>query len=177
MNLTVKLLSAILLGLGALHQEAHAQEAVWQACREMIGTWTSCDKPEKGTGSFSISSDLGGKVLVRRNHAELPAGGGRPAGIHDDLMVIYQEPGTRAVKAEYFDNEGHVIHYSASLSQDQKSLSFLSGAKPSAPGFRLSYVKTEGGMIVRFEIAAPGKPDAFRVYLEGKVCRQGKDER
>jgi hypothetical protein len=174
MNFTLKLLSALLLGLGAVHQEAGAQDAVWQACREMIGTWTSCDKPEKGTGTFSIAPELDGKVLVRRNHAELPAAGARPAGIHDDLMIMYQEPGTRAVKAEYFDNEGHVIRYSVSLSADRQSLAFLSEAKASAPRFRLTYTKTEGGTSVRFEVAPPGKPDAFKLYLQGKVCRERK---
>jgi hypothetical protein len=138
----------------------------------MTGAWASIDGPEKGSGSFSLTPDLDGKVLVRRNHADLPASNGRPAAKHDDLMVIYRDAG-KAVKAIYFDNEGHVIEYMVTTTPDKKSLTFLSDVGISSPRFRLMYTKGEGDtMSISFAIAQPGKPNAFKTYVQGKVGRQ-----
>ncbi|HZU36083.1 MAG TPA: hypothetical protein VFA18_09250, partial [Gemmataceae bacterium] len=61
----------------------------WDSCRALIGNWVSISEGNnKGTGRFSLKLDLNGQVLVRKNHAELPAGQGRPAAVHDDLMII-----------------------------------------------------------------------------------------
>jgi hypothetical protein len=52
-------------------------------------------------------------------------------------------------------------------------LTFTSAAAPSAPRFRLTYQKeSEDRVGVKFEIAPPGKPEEFRVYLEGKARKK-----
>src|SRR5262249_17216747 len=85
----------------------------WHA---LLGEW----KGEKASGGVSgacgFHLDLAEHVIVRTNHAVLTAEGARPAGTHDDLMIIY--PGATADKgrAMYFDNEGHVIEYNAEWS-------------------------------------------------------------
>ena len=109
-------------------------------------------------GSFSLRPELDGKILVRRNHSQ-PTGGNP----HEDLMVIH--PGA----ADYWDNEGHVIHYA--VTADGRSAVFLSREDGAGPRFRLTYVSTGAHTVsIKFEIAPPGKP--FQSYLEGKVHRK-----
>ena len=64
----------------------------WDACRFLLGEWAGegGGQPGRGTGGFTFALDLQDKVMVRRNRAELPAAAGRPAAVHDDLMVVYQ---------------------------------------------------------------------------------------
>jgi len=110
---------------------------------------------------------------VRRNHAELPAANGRPAAVHEDLMVIYKSQDGKSAKAIYFDSEDHVINYTATFSPDKQTLTFISAAAPGAPRFRLTYQKeAEGRIAIKFEIAPPGKPEEFKAYLEGKARKK-----
>jgi hypothetical protein len=154
-------------------------EDSWEPYRFLVGEWVGEGRgqPGKGTGEFSFGFDLQGKVLVRKNHSEYPAAPNRPAFAHDDLMVTYRAEGSGPTKAIYFDSEGHVIHYTATIAADQRAVTYLSEAAPSAPRFRLSYTKGEGGTVrIKFEIAPPGKPDAFQIYLEGTARRKGRTE-
>src|SRR5579871_4037845 len=93
---------------------ASAEDDPWSDFRFLMGEWTAAGSPAQGTGGFTFATELEGKILVRRNRAELPAAAGRPAGKHEDLMVLYRESGGKQVKAMYFDNEGHVIPYTVS---------------------------------------------------------------
>jgi hypothetical protein len=147
----------------------------WAPYRFLLGDWVGEGegKPGQGKGEFSFTAELDGKILVRRNRAEYPAGGGRPPIKHEDLLIVYQEDVGKVQKAIYFDNEGHVIHYSPSTSDDGKALVFVSDAKTSAPRYRLTYLKEEAGKVtVKFEIAPPGKPEAFKTYLQGTVRKK-----
>jgi hypothetical protein len=88
-------------------------------------------------------------------------------------MVIY--PGARGepTKAIYFDNEGHVINYTAAFSKEERTLTFISDAAAPGPRFRLSYTpKGPDSVRIKFEIAPPGQPDAFKTYLEGGASRR-----
>jgi hypothetical protein len=149
----------------------------WDSWRFLLGEWIGegGGKPGQGYGNFSFDFDLQEQILVRRNHMGYPATNDQPAIVHDDLLIIY--PGTGATtQAIYFDNEGHVIHYKAELSQDQKALMFLSDPTESMPQFRLTYLKTgEDILTVRFEIAPPGRPGAFIVYAEGIGRRKSRE--
>src|SRR5262249_44579660 len=98
------LILAAVAGLVCLHAESFESLAFLQ------GQWSA-----EG-GSFILRPELDGKVLVRHNKS----------GRHEDLMVIY---GSRA---DYWDNEGHVIHYA--VTADGKSAVFLSD--PDAGGRR-----------------------------------------
>lgn len=144
----------------------------WAGWRFLAGDWTGEDAKGVGTGSFSFRFELDDKVLVRRNHADIPAANGRPAAKHDDLMVIY--PGAGKKEAVYWDNEGHVLRYTADLSADGKVLTFVTAPVASAPRFRLTYTKTSDTTVdIRFEIAPPQSPEGFTPYLSGRARRTG----
>lgn len=121
-------------------------------------------------GWFSLTPDLSGRVLVRKNHAEYPAANGRPAFSHDDLMIIYRE--NDDIKAFYSDNEGHVIRYKVTVSPDKKRIVFLSEGS-SGPHYRLSYEDLQAGAVkVMFEVAPRDKPGEFTRYVEATVHRK-----
>ena len=66
-------------------------------------------------------------------------------------MVIH--PGDDgAMKAVYFDSEGHVIRYAIEV-KDKGTLVLVSDPSPSAPRFRLSYIKVQGDEVsIKFEM-------------------------
>jgi hypothetical protein len=127
--------------------------------------------PGQGIGGSKFYLDLQDRICIRTNYAKFEATKERPAFSHDDLMVIYQEAGT--VRAEYFDNEGHVIHYTAAFSENSNALIFTSESKPTEPRFRLTYQKEpDEALKLKFEIAPPGKPEAFSTYIESKLKKK-----
>lgn len=174
----MRIVATICIAIGSLILTAPPNEAAdWNAWQFLVGDWTAegGGQPGQGTGTFSFNFDLQGKILVRKNRAQYPATKDRPAYIHEDLMVIYREAEGKIARAIYFDNEGHVIQYTAEFSQDQKSVTFLSDRAPPAPRFRLSYAKSgNGALTIKFEIAPPDKPEAFATYLEGSARRKAR---
>lgn len=157
------------------NQSASAQRAKldgkWAA---LVGEWTGegTGQPGNGMGTSSFQFDLQKQILVRRSHSEYPGSGGRPATIHDDLMVIYPGTGEES-RAMYFDNEGHVIEYTATWSVGGDALTFLSKPMSGAPQFRLTYKKVDAQTLsVSFEIAAPGQVAAFKPYVSGELKRK-----
>ncbi len=139
----------------------------------LVGEWKGEGKgsPGEGNGVASFRFDLEGHVLVRRNVADYPAAGPKPAVHHEDLMVVSPGASPSAARAVYFDNEAHVIEYAASWSADKKTLTFLSGASPSGPRFRLVYrVLAPDRISVDFDIAPPGSTE-FRTYVSGVTVR------
>jgi hypothetical protein len=164
----------VLAAILASPAAADSEKNPWNAFRFLIGDWVGegTGQPGEGEGYFSLKPDLQGKVLIRRNHAGYPARGGRPAVVHDDLMVIYPTEDGK-IRADYFDNEGHIIHYVVTASADKQALTFLGDAEHGRPRFRLSYTQEKAGSVnIKFEIAPPGKPGEFKTYLEGKVRRK-----
>jgi hypothetical protein len=150
------------------------QASSWHAWQFLLGEWVGegGGSPGEGAGTFSFSTDLQGRVLVRRGHTDFPPTQNRPAFSHDDLMVLYRDE-ANPVRAMYFDNEGHVIRYATAFSGDSNSVIFLSDTIPGAPRFRLTYAKRGEGLVeVRFDIAPPGTPDAFRQYLKATARRK-----
>jgi len=149
---------------------------LWGPFKFLEGTWTAegHGEPGEGKGVFSFGLELQGKILVRRNRLVFPATAKRPAFAHEDLLVVYREGDATPNRAVYFDSEGFVIHYAASFSEKGKVLTFLSDASPQAPRQRLTYVQNEDGTLkVKFEIAPPGKPEAFVTHVEGVAHREG----
>ncbi len=138
----------------------------------LVGTWSGAGSGKPGeaiTGSTTFSFELGGKVIVRKNRAEYaPASSGAPKTIHEDLMVIYLQPGDDKVHAIYFDNEGHVINYTASFPARQPAAVFESMAAENSPRFRLVYEQgSDGVLTTEFWIAPPG--GEFKSYVKGTV--------
>ena len=148
---------------------------LWQDWNFLLGEWDlgqGGGVPGKASsGYFSLTPDLGGQILVRKNHSEYSATSGKPVIVHDDLMIVYRE--AVAIKALYSDNEGHVIHYNVSLSPDKKRITFLSERTTGQPQYRLTYENLgQDAVDVVFEIAPPDKPDQFSKYVEGVVRRK-----
>ena len=144
----------------------------WRDFSFLLGEWIGEGKgsPGEGAGTFSFEIGLDGRVLVRKSHSTYPATKDRPAFAHDDLMLIYREGG--GMRAIYADNEDHVIHYVVSVVTDPPGLVFLSDPAPNAPRFRFRYTRVGKDKVNgRFEIAPPGKPDAFSLYIEGDARR------
>jgi len=167
--------ACLVLFIGVGKAQPAPEKSAWGGFRFLLGEWVGLGqgKPGEGTGYFSFAFDLQERILVRRNHTEYPAAQGRPGFSHDDLMVIYRDDATKSVRAVYFDNEDHVIHYTAGFSADNKTLILLSDLLPSQPRFRLTYSQVkEGDLVIKFEIAPPGKPDVFATYLEGRARKK-----
>lgn len=134
----------------------------------LIGSWKGegSGKPGEGEGYFSFQFDLGNKILIRKNHTEFPASQNRPATIHDDLLIVYPSDREGNQKAIYFDNEGHVINYSISFS-NENDIVFTSEKTPNMPVFRLTYSKLDSKSVnVIFEMSNDGVK--FMKYVEGK---------
>ncbi|NWJ42532.1 MAG: hypothetical protein HXX12_16340 [Geothrix sp.] len=153
---------AIIASLGAQTPAPAADP--FAPVRFLVGEWIGegGGKPGASSGGASYRFELDGKVLVRRNVADVAAANGRPASRHEDLMTVFEEGGQ--LKAFYLDNEGHVIHYL--VTPRPEGVAFTSEPTP-GPRFRLTYLKTSDSLVtLRFEIAPPGKPEAFATYIE-----------
>jgi len=156
-------------------QQAFTQQTPdkWAKWNYLIGEWVGegNGQPGKGSGSFSLSFDLDGKILVRKNHAEYPETKEKEAFVHTDLMFIYPDNSDNISKAIYFDNEGHIINYLITYAEN--SITLTSEAIPNGPRFRFTYIMIDNDTInVKFEIAQPNNTEAFKTYIEGKCFRK-----
>jgi hypothetical protein len=137
----------------------------------LLGRWTSDADPKMPgvTGGFSFERDVGGRVLVRRNHADYPAQKDRPAFHHEDLTVVFAESGK--VRADYFDNEGHVIHYTVETGPSR--IVCVGDVVAGAARYRFTYQWSRPGQVeILFEIAPPNAPDAFKPYIRASAHRE-----
>jgi hypothetical protein len=149
------------------------QQDPWSPLSFLVGEWEGegSGKPGQGSGGFTFTADLQGKVLVRKNYAEYPATKERPAFRHDDLMIVYRDDTGKQFHAIYFDSENHTISYGIKAI-DSNTVEFLSEVDPATPRYRLTYHKTSSDTLsIKVEIAPPGKPDSFATYIEA-VCRR-----
>lgn len=138
----------------------------------LLGQWVGEGRgePGEGSGGFSFEASLDGNLVTRRSHADYPAANGRPPVHHEDLMVLFPEGGQ--VRADYFDNEGHVIHYTAAFAPESATLTFISPIAEGQPRYRLTYRPLAINRVeVLFDVAPPGKPAAFVTYTKG-ICRK-----
>ncbi|MFT3827876.1 MAG: hypothetical protein QM731_28420 [Chitinophagaceae bacterium] len=141
----------------------------------LIGEWEGegGGQPGLGKGSFSFKPELDGRIIVRKNRAEFAATAQRPAFVHDDMLIIYADQPGNPTKAILMDNEDHTIHYDVTFSEDKRSVIFTSSITEGMPVFRLTYVQVDANTVnIKFEMAQPGKPDTFNLYLEGKAHRK-----
>jgi hypothetical protein len=132
----------------------------------LVGAWEGIGsgKPGEATGQATFALGLQGRIMTRTSYADTPATSTTPASRHDDLIVIYAADGG-SLRADYWDNEGHVIHYGVSV-PSAGSATFVSDVVNGAPRYRLTYQMGGDGVLRgTFAIAPPGKPDAFAQYL------------
>ena len=159
-----------LLLLTALPRQAPADvvSSRWTDLAFLVGDWDTEPTKSVKSGTFSLSEDLGGTILVRRNHAEYTPKPGEEQGlVHDDYMVVYNEDGKH--RAMFLDPEGHVIHYSVTTAEH--SAIFESDPVPNAPRYKLTYDEEKPGQVsVKFYIQPPG--GSYEMYVSGKVKRR-----
>jgi len=172
MKRLAKLTGLLLLALPYHANAADAPIEAWKPVEFLVGDWvgSGSGKPGEGAGEFSMKFDLDHKILVRRNRNQLvPKPGEKNGAIHEDLMIIYPQPGKRQLRAEFFDNEGHVIHYAVSAT-DHKAI-FQSDDSSAVPKFRLTYeLRSDNVLAIEFAIAPPGRP--FQAYVSGTARRK-----
>lgn len=162
------LLAVLLWSPLALAQPA-APPADWSGFKPLLGEWVADPGPDGATGGFTLAADLGGRVLVRKNHADYPKAKDRPAFSHDDLLVLFKE--SEQTRATYWDNEGHHLEYAVTV--EGAKFTFLSAALPGAPQFRLTYVVGEkGALSIAFDLAPPGSSGAFKPYIKATAHRR-----
>ncbi|MCE1198434.1 MAG: hypothetical protein LWW85_05650 [Marinilabiliales bacterium] len=147
-----------------------AQEAIpgWEKWQYLMGGWEGEGEgqPGMGKGSFTLKPKLGGSILERKGKTEMAASNGRPAFVHEDVMIVYKNESGNPSRAIYFDNENHVISYAIRYTDNQIVLT--SEPMQGAPRFRLIYEKLDSKrMNTRFEMAMPNQPDLFKPYIEG----------
>lgn len=152
---------------GQQNPQAPAGDA-WRSLRFLIGTW------EAKTQGGSAGADSSGTYVFQlelRNHvlARHTAGAGckGPADFdceHGDLLYVYQDAAGQPLKAIYFDNEGHVIHYDVTTPGERTAV-FVSSSSQPGPQFRLIYQLKGSVMEGKFQMRMPGQSD-FKSYLE-----------
>jgi hypothetical protein len=145
----------------------------WKDLQFLPGEWdaTGSGEPGQGIGSVSFTFELGNKILVRRNHLEFAATKNTPAFAHDDQLITYKEENGE-MRAIYFDNEGHTIHYEVSISPEG-NIVYSSNKVQGTPRFRMSYIRDGDGVYsTRFEIAPPDDPDRSIVHVEGPATKK-----
>jgi hypothetical protein len=162
------------LYLLTISQIIFGQQSVktWEKWNFLIGEWKGegSGQPGQNEGSFSFHTDLDGKILVRKNRTVFPATANSVAKVHDDLLIVYPGDQGALQEAIYFDNEGNIIRYKVSFTEN--SIVLTSNIIPDNPRFRLSYVTIDNMTVnIIFEISSSRAPEDFIMYLSGKAFR------
>ena len=152
---------------GNMEGQAGKKSDPWEGLRFLVGTWeaktTGGNAQASGMGTYSFRLELKEHVLARRSGYEACHGPEDFNCEHGDLLYVYPEGPSQALKAIYFDNEGHVIHYAVSAPKPGMVMMVSDPVGP-GPQFRLTYELSKDVMAGKFEIKIPGKPD-FGIYL------------
>lgn len=138
----------------------------WADWRFLVGEWIGAGGGAPGeaeSGGTRFSLELAGQVLVRRNWARYPATSDRPAFSHEDVMYVY--PQRDRWLAVYFDTEGHVIRYRATIG-DGRAV-FESDADERGARYRLRYLARGPELDLSFEVAPPG--GEFAEYITARL--------
>jgi hypothetical protein len=154
----------------ALHAASLPRELA--ALSFLLGDWEGGGgAPGQSTGGTSFAPSLQDRVVIRTNFAVTPAASQAPASRHDDLMIIYVDE-RGMVRADYYDNEGHVIRYTMAIASPGHVV-FTSDPVPSGPQYRLTYQDSSPELVKgTFSIASPGKPGVFTPYLTWDMRRR-----
>ena len=152
-----------------------AQKTSLEPLMFLVGRWVgegTAETGQAGEGFCTFELKLQNQVLLRNNHSEYPATKDHAAIKHDDLMIIYPDPGRQLLRAFYTDNEGHVIHYTVTAADDGSSAVFLGDSEAGQQRFRLTYTLiAPDRMMINFEMAPPDHPNQFQKFIEGKLHR------
>jgi hypothetical protein len=165
---------AALLAASAASAQTPSLKGGLQGLDFLIGHWSA---PTKGkvaetggssTGESTFTPEVGGSVLLRKDHVSLYDAAGRATGGFDIMMMIYPESG--GIHADYADGD-HIIHYASASVVPGHAVTFVSASSPAAPTFKLSYVLSSPKVIdIDFSMAAPGSTD-FHPIATGSMTR------
>ncbi len=162
-------LLGILLSLAVVQGWSQAPSApatdVFASLHFLDGTWDAKAAGANGIsslGTYTFASELAGHVYARHGKAANCSGPKSFDCEHTDLLYIFPEGA--GLKAIYFDNEGHTIHYEVTT-PTPTSVVFLSEAGSPGPRFRLVYELKEGVMAGKFQMQPPGQTE-WHSYLE-----------
>ncbi len=137
------------------------------------GTWDAKSSGQGGataSGTYTFRLELGGHVLARHSTSQDSCKGPSTFDCeHGDLLYLYPEgPGLKAI---YFDNEGHTLHYDVATPEAGTAV-FLSDASVPGPQFRLVYVLKGRVMSGKFQMKIPGGTE-WKSYLEWSGGKKG----
>ena len=173
MKLTGALLAAsVSTALGA---QASTPAPAMAKLAFMVGDWRGAqvavaDAGSADQGRSTITVEVGGNVLVRRDHTDTFTAAGQATGSFDQLMMIFAEDG--AVRADYTDGK-RVTHYVAGALVPGRSVDFTTEARPGVPTFRLQYLRVDPMTLrVTFQKASPGGMD-FQTVAIGNLKKVG----
>jgi len=145
---------------------APAARDPWLPFNFLIGTWeaktASGTADAKVSGIYSFAPELRDHILARHGGS---ANCKAPTDFdceHSDQLYLYPEGA--GIKAIYFDNEGHVIHYDVTTPTPTSAV-FLSDPAIPGPQFRLIYERKDAILAGKFQIRMPGQTE-FKSYLE-----------
>jgi hypothetical protein len=170
---TALLCAACVYAQGASSEAPPAVDA-WKPLQFLIGTWEA--KTQGGSaqaassGAYTFQPELRNHVLVRHSSSSGCKGPLDFDCEHGDLLYIYQDPEGQVLKAIYFDNEGHVIHYDVSAPNPTTAI-FLSEASRPGPRFRLVYELKGSIMSGQFQMRMAGQNE-WKSYLEWSGARK-----
>jgi len=131
------------------------------------GTWEAKAVGGPGVaavGTYTFRVELKNHVLARHSTTEGCKGPTDFDCDHGDLLYVYQDGPGQPLKAIYFDNEGHVIHYDVSTPEATTAV-FLSDSSGPGPQLRLVYELKEAVMWGKFQMRMPGQAE-WKSYLE-----------
>lgn len=121
-------------------------------------------------GSYTFRSELNGHIVARHTAAAGCKGPDDFNCQHGDLLYMYTDGPSQPLRAIYFDNEGHVIHYTVTT-PTSNAAEFLSDPAGMGPQFRLIYKLNNNVMSGKFQIRMPGEQD-WKSYLEWTGSRK-----
>ena len=140
----------------------------WAALGFLEGTWAADTRGgaagAQSNGTYTFKFELKHHVLVRRSDSAACKGPANYDCDHSDVLYIYRDAENQPLKAIYFDNEGHVIHYGVAT-PDSTTAMFVSDASASGPQFRLIYELKDSVMSGKFQMRMPGQAE-WKSYLE-----------
>jgi hypothetical protein len=140
----------------------------------LVGHWSTptpgkvADTGGGSTGESNFTPEVGGSVLLRKDHVSLYDAAGKPTGGFDIMMMIYPEAG--GIHADYADGD-HIIHYTSASVIPGRAVTFVSASSPTTPTFKLSYVLSKPKVIdIDFSMAASGSTD-FHPIATGSATK------
>ena len=154
---------------------AQSASAPFAALSFLLGTWeakTVNNPAVTANGTYTFRTELKDHILARHTFTDSSKCKG-PEDFnceHGDLLYIYSETPGQPLRAIYLDNEGHVIHYTITVTS-ATSAEFLSDPAQPGPRFRLLYELKDGVMSGKFQIRMPGQQE-WRSYLEWAGARK-----